>query len=257
MSALAGIAALRSLLLKTRSGLFVILLLSPLLVGLAATPVHAQLKLARVFSDNMVLQQDRTVKIWGTSGAGDSVTVRADWNQQATATAGDQGRWEVYLNTPKAGKKTYQLLIESGRDRVTLTNVVTGEVWFCAGQSNMNFQLSRSKGVAQDKPLANNPQIRLYDEPAMGWQVSTYDVAKGFSAVGFYFGLALQQKLDVPVGLRRAVWWRRTQPQNGSNWPATTAYFTPPPSSWTETRPSFGATLCPSLPKCDTLGLPL
>ena len=167
----------------------------------ANTSLHAQVKLASIFSDNMVLQQNQQVKIWGTAPAGNPVTVKASWNETVSTRANDKGQWEAYLTTPQAGVNSYELSIVSSKNTVTLKNVVTGEVWFCSGQSNMNFQLRRSKGVQQDTMLANNPLIRLFRSGKTGWQVSTYDIAKDFSAVGFYFGLSIHQKLNVPVGL--------------------------------------------------------
>lgn len=172
-----------------------------LIAFLTITNLHAQIKLARIFSDNMVLQQDEKVKIWGTANVGASVKIEASWNGKAKATASNKGEWETYIKTPKAGNRSYQLTIISNNDTVSLTNVVTGEVWFCSGQSNMAFKLYRSKGVEKDTLLANNSQIRLYTSSKIGWEESTYKIASQFSAVGFYFGLNIFQKLNVPVGL--------------------------------------------------------
>ncbi|MEP3229741.1 MAG: sialate O-acetylesterase [Flavobacteriaceae bacterium] len=163
--------------------------------------LHAQLKLAGIFSDNMVLQQNQKVKIWGTADAGASVKIKASWNGIANAMANDMGEWETFIRTPKAGNNSYQLTIISNNDTISLKNVVTGEVWVCSGQSNMRFQLRRSKGVEKDTLLANNSQIRLYASSKVGWEESTYKIASQFSAVGFYFGLNIQKKLNVPVGL--------------------------------------------------------
>lgn len=165
------------------------------------TRLHAEIQLAGVFSDHMVLQQDQRVPIWGTAEAGAQVTVSASWKDRISTTADREGQWKVFLTTPKAGTNSYQLAVTSNGDSVTLTDVVAGEVWFCSGQSNMRFQLHRSKGIEQDEALANNSMIRLFQNPEAGWQTSTYEMAKDFSAVGFYFGLSIQQKLNVPVGL--------------------------------------------------------
>ena len=124
----------------------------------ANTSLQAQVKLASIFSDNMVLQQNQQVKIWGTAPAGNPVTVKASWNETVSTRTNDKGQWEATLTTPKAGSNSYELSIVSNETTVPLKNVVTGEVWFCSGQSNMNFQLRRSKGVKQDTMLANNPQ---------------------------------------------------------------------------------------------------
>ncbi len=163
--------------------------------------VNGQLKLADIFTDNMVLQQNQKVKIWGIAKAGETVTIEASWNKKATTKANEMGEWQTTLKTPKAGDGSYELSVVSNTDTVSLKNVVTGEVWFCSGQSNMKLNLTRSKGYEKDSSLANNNYIRLYSDTKTGWQESTFELAKQFSAVGFYFGLNIHQKLDVPVGL--------------------------------------------------------
>ncbi|MDF7809295.1 sialate O-acetylesterase [Pontiellaceae bacterium B12219] len=180
-----------------------VLRLSLLLFICSAQPrLYAEIKLAVIFSDHMVLQQNQKVPIWGTTEAGASVAVSASWDDVLVSTTADrEGQWKAFLTTPKGETNSYQLVVTSKDDSVTLTDVVAGEVWFCAGQSNMRFQLSRSKGVEQDIALADNSQIRLFQRSETGWQPSTYDMAKDFSAVGFYFGLTIHEKLDVPVGL--------------------------------------------------------
>lgn len=172
-----------------------------LFIASAQTRLYAEIKLAGVFSDHMVLQQDKKVPIWGTAEAGAMVTVTASWEDTISTTADSEGQWKTFLTTPKAGTNSYQLVVTSNGDSVTLKDVVAGEVWFCAGQSNMRFQLSRSKGIKQDIALANNSQIRLFQSAKSGWQTSSYEMAKDFSAVGFYFGLSICQKMNVPVGL--------------------------------------------------------
>lgn len=159
------------------------------------------LTIPSIFADNMVLQQNQKVKIWGTADVGTSVNIEASWNGKAKAIANSLGEWETYIKTPKAGDKSYQLTIISNNDTTSFKNVVTGEVWFCSGQSNMKLNLSRSKGYKNDSVLANNNQIRLYRDAKNGWQESTFKVASKFSAVGFYYGLNIHQKLNVPVGL--------------------------------------------------------
>lgn len=168
---------------------------------LTISNIHAQFKLAEIFSDNMVLQQNQKVKIWGTADAGAFVKIEASWNGTAKATANTMGEWETFIKTPKAGNDSYELTIISNNDKISLQNVVTGEVWFCSGQSNMAFKLYRSKGVEKDTALANNAQIRLYSDAKKGWEESSYKIASQFSAVGFYFGLNIFQKLNVPIGL--------------------------------------------------------
>lgn len=182
---------------------------------------EAKVKLPGIFSDNMVLQQNDNVKIWGNS-TGKTVQVITSWNNKKyKVNADDSGNWQATLTTPSAGGP-YTISLDDG-EKLNLENILIGEVWLCSGQSNMEMPV---KGFKNQPTLnsndilleAENPQIRLikYDKTASripatdnkstSWQVSDAQSAKEFSAVAFQFAQTLQRKLKVPVGVIMSTW---------------------------------------------------
>ncbi|MDB5268901.1 MAG: sialate O-acetylesterase [Hymenobacter sp.] len=185
---------------------------------------RADVTLPALLTDNMVLQQKTTVALWGWAAPGEAVTVAASWHKApAKATADAQGNWLVRVPTTKAGGP-YTITIE-GRNTLTINNVLLGEVWLCSGQSNMNFPLAKgaakwmtgAKNAAEVIPQANFPAIRMFtvaqrvaDAPqrdvAGSWAVCSPATVGNFSAVAYFFGLEIHQKLGVPVGLIHSSW---------------------------------------------------
>jgi len=171
----------------------------------------AQVKPASLFSDNMVLQREINVPVWGTASTGESVTVEFE-GQKLTTTAKD-GKWKVNLKPLKAGGP-FTMTIK-GKNTVTINNILVGEVWLCSGQSNMERALIYDT-VAKDA-IANstNEQLRLItiphnsmDTPTVEvnckWVASSPTTTKLFSATAFWFGSKLQKELGVPVGIINA-----------------------------------------------------
>ncbi|MBS7564917.1 sialate O-acetylesterase [Mucilaginibacter sp. Bleaf8] len=179
--------------------------------------VSAQVKLASIFTDDMVLQQQSQVPVWGWDAAGKSINVRTSWNNKQYKTKADaSGRWKVKVATPTAGGP-YMLTIDDGKT-IKLNNVMIGEVWLCTGQSNMEMPMKGFKG----QPIAGsteailhsqNNNIRIYTVPRSSkteqqdnskpsvWHVASPEYVSNFSATGYYFGRQLNQVLNVPVGL--------------------------------------------------------
>jgi sialate O-acetylesterase len=185
-------------------------------VGLlwAVLPSGADVKLPALFSDNMVLQRDRVVPVWGTAGAGEQVTVTLG-EAQATTTANQEGQWRVQLPAQPAGGP-FELTV-AGKNTLTLHNVLIGEVWIASGQSNMEWPVSLSLHPEQEIAAANYPQIRLFgvkhtvaSQPRQDtegtWVECTPQTVAGFSAVAYFFGRDLHQALGVPVGLIKTAW---------------------------------------------------
>lgn len=170
-----------------------------------------------IFGDHMVLQQGRPNRIWGWAAAGTKVAVAiadtAKTLSSAQTTAGSDGRWQVEIAPPVAGGP-YTLTVD-GPQRVELRDVLVGEVWFCGGQSNMNWALAAAKDGAAEVAAANYPTLRFYrvpqtvsytasDLPGGAWKVCTPENAggpNGLSAVAYFFARRLQAELKVPVGL--------------------------------------------------------
>lgn len=186
--------------------------------GILAAPALAAAMapaLPRVFSDNMVLQRERPIPVWGRAGAGDEITVTLG-EASASTRADAKGRWSVNLPAMPAGGP--HTLTVKGKNQTTFKNVLIGEVWVCSGQSNMAWSLSRTRDADAEIAAANHPNLRLFsvklktapmpldDVEGGPWQVCTPETAKSFSAVGYFYGRELQSKLDVPIGLINTSW---------------------------------------------------
>ena len=189
------------------------------LAGAAPSGVRADVVPASLFQDHAVLQQGRSIPVWGTAEDNERITVTMG-GERATTVA-QKGRWRVDLGALPAGGP-YELFIE-GNNRVVLKDVLVGEVWLCSGQSNMERQLGLREG---QKPIRNwesevagadFPQIRHFGAaqtlsltPAGSvdgkWVVCTPETAHDFTAVGFFFGRALHLARGVPIGLIHSSW---------------------------------------------------
>jgi sialate O-acetylesterase len=185
-----------------------------LLVCLAVSSVHAALQLPAVFSDNMVLQQEQPVIVWGWADDGERVTVT--FRGQSVSTVARNLKWSVTLKPLRAGGPD-TLVVATPARTVTLTNVLVGEVWLCSGQSNMQWPMERAFNAAADIASATNPLIRLFQVPRVkatapsvrleaSWQTCSPNAVQNFSAVGYYFGRDLQAARRVPVGLIESDW---------------------------------------------------
>jgi len=179
-----------------------------------ANSAHGEVRLPAIIGDNMVLQQGSKVRIWGTAKPGEHVTVNFD-NKSAQTTTDAQGRWQLFIGPLKAGGP-FDLNVK-GDNTVTIKNVLVGEVWICSGQSNMEWPLVNTIGGAETVAQANNSEIRLFTvehntsaspltDVQGHWVVTTPAEAAHFSAVGYFFGRELQQKLKVPIGLIDSSW---------------------------------------------------
>ncbi|NDV65350.1 glycoside hydrolase family 88 protein [Bacteroides sp. 224] len=189
-------------------------------------PVRAEVKLPAIFSDNMVLQQNEKVNIWGKARPGEKITITTSWSQKSySVTTPTTGKWEIKIDTPSACNN--QSITIQANNTITINNVLIGEVWLCSGQSNMEFPVARDPktkwktGVFHEQDEmqdANYPEIRLFhvehklspdkeEEDCVGqWLVCNPESLKDFSAVGFMFGRKLYKELNVPVGLIQSTW---------------------------------------------------
>lgn len=193
---------------KSLAPTFVLLFLA--LAGAA----RADVRVPSVIGDNMVLQQGRRVRLWGTAEPGERVTVSFK-GETARANADARGRWEVFTGPHKAGGP-FELTV-AGRNTLTFRNILVGEVWVCSGQSNMEWSLMNAQDGARESAQADYPFIHLFtvrkatsDHPLEDveghWVVTTPQEAAQFSAVGYFFGRELHRRLKVPVGLIHTSW---------------------------------------------------
>jgi len=187
--------------------------LIPVALLACACTAQADVRLHGLFSDNMVLQRGIAVPIWGWADEGEEVTVQ--FGNQTERVMPKSGRWMVRLKKLKAGEPT--TLKVSGRNTITLTNVVAGEVWLASGQSNMEMALKDTYSGQADAGASSNPMIRLYIVPRLRaespkddvvgkWQTCGPKTAPDFSAVAYYFARDLQKALNVPVGVIHTSW---------------------------------------------------
>lgn len=179
-------------------------------------PGFAQLELPDLFSDNMVLQRNSEVRIWGKSSER-SVEVKGSWSEEIIKVKTDkQGHWLAKISTPEAGGP-YDLKVASGVRLTTIENVMIGDVWLCSGQSNMEMPLRGfpSEPVAnsnQEIMQSKNPNIRLISVPRKSttiaqkdfegsWREADISTSGSFSATAYYFAKLVNQVSGVPIGL--------------------------------------------------------
>jgi len=188
-------------------------------------PVPLDLELSSMFSDDMILQREKAVPVWGTSAPGVGITVEFAGQTKTTTAAGD-GTWTVNLDSMVASTTSRDLTVTadlgSDTEVVTFSNVLVGEVWLCSGQSNMAFTIAQTLQKAAVEATPNNSTLRFFKVPQVTqgtplerldtvWTESTTGssgTARDFGAVAYHFGLMLQDELessegakDVPVGL--------------------------------------------------------
>lgn len=185
-----------------------------LIVSWLCTQAHADVLMPALFSDNMVLQRDKQIPVWGQATPNEVVTVTLDI-QTATTTADAAGSWLLHLNPVEAGGP-YTLTIQ-GQNKLTYQNVLIGDVWICSGQSNMQWTVRNSNDAEKEIASANHPQIRLFTVKRLAAQTPQQDVTgawnvcdsqsvANFSAVGYFFGRQLNKTLKVPIGLINTSW---------------------------------------------------
>lgn len=195
------------------------------LAALAAVSLDAKIKLPAVIGDNMVLQQQTGAALWGKAEPGSKVTVRASWSKETISTVADgTGRWSATILTPEAGgPHTLTITDKSDGDKVTVKNILSGEVWFCSGQSNMEmpvrgFDNQPIEGSA-DVILGARPErpVRMctvqdrvsytpLDECTAEWVQNTPENVANTSATAYFFADYLQKILNVPVGIVISDW---------------------------------------------------
>lgn len=187
-------------------------------------PASAEVKLPNLISDHMVLQAGQPVAIWGQADAGEKVTVRiagATLRTEATA----DGHWKVVLKPLKPGASPLKMTVAGNNNRLTVSDILIGEVWLASGQSNMEKPFRNQPGqkdvlnAEAELAAANTPQIRLFKvkkarstTPAVDvegqWVITTpesLDTSR-FSAVAYVFGKRLHTTLNIPVGLIDSTW---------------------------------------------------
>jgi sialate O-acetylesterase len=181
------------------------------------------LKLPRIFSDGMVLQQQSDVKIWGWGKPKQNISVTTSWNDKKyNVVVNSDSVWAVKISTPQAAYKPHTITIVADGNPLVLRDVLIGEVWLCSGQSNMHMPMKGYfgqpvTGSMEDILSSENENLRYYNvkqnsslEPQTQcegvWEKAGIQTTGKFSATAYYFGRLLQKTLNIPVGLIHASW---------------------------------------------------
>ena len=182
---------------------------------LGVSVAQADVKLPEVISDNMVLQKDITLPIWGWADPGEEVTVTLG-EASAKATADAARQWKVTLPAIKTAGGPHAMTVK-GKNEIKVSNILVGEVWAGSGQSNMQWNVAQSMNGGEEIKNANFPKIRLFVIPLVpsgtpaesikaSWVECSPQTVGGSSGVLYFFGREIHQKLDVPVGLITTAW---------------------------------------------------
>jgi len=246
------------------------LLCANVVIAFLCLPVWANITVPSIFSDNVVLQRNVEVPVWGWADPGERVTVSLE-KQQQTAIAGKDGAWSVKLKKHAEGGP--YVITLTGHNTITLTNVLFGEVWFCSGQSNMQMLVAPSRrswiagGVenyAGEVAEADYPQIRMltvpFDEKTLSftpkrdcggaWIVCSPQSVGEFAAIPYFFGRKLFRDMKVPIGLiNDSLGGSQVEP-----WISTETFrredcLQPFTAAWEKTWADYQASLATATPK--------
>lgn len=181
---------------------------------------NAKILLPQILGNDMVLQRDKPINIWGFGATGEKVTVNFAGQTKTTVTD-DKGNWIVVLSSLKTSATPQKMTI-SGSNKIVLNNILVGEVWLCSGQSNMEYAMRKLAKIPKPKNeklgfpadavvKAKNTQIRIFlvnrkalikpDSVHKSWAIAQDSALRNFSAVGYFFAKELQEKLGIPIGV--------------------------------------------------------
>jgi len=185
----------------------------------------AQLKMATIFSDHMLLQRDQPIVIYGKAPPGNSVAANFAGMQQTTLVAADSN-WQVVFPAQSASAQPQSMEIACREEKIVLNNILIGDIWVCIGQSNMEWPMMREMHYSSEKLRSNQPLIRIYNPTYAGknifnttfsdsvvqrlspnrfysgkWECCDSNSIKTLTAVGYYFARQLTASLDIPIGI--------------------------------------------------------
>jgi len=194
--------------------LAIVAVLVAVICAATVLPAAADVKLCGIFTDNMVLQRDMAVPIWGTAEPGEAVTVTIG-DQTRTATADEAGKWRATFDA-LAIDGPFSVTV-TGNNEITLSNCVLGDVWVCSGQSNMGMVVRSCINADDEIAAADFPLIRLFnygrkpspeplDDLTGAWVECSPETVGGFSAAAYFFGRDVHQQTGVPIGLINTSW---------------------------------------------------
>lgn len=184
----------------------------------AFSGLNAIVKLPHIFSDNMVLQREKPIKIWGWADKGEAVEVCFN-GQKKKIKADKQGNWIIYFDKVSIGK-SYTIEIKGKDNQLSIKDILIGDVWLCSGQSNMEMPIRGWSSVLnyQDEiDNAEHPLIRAFnvDKSMSGqsesdfngtWKVCSPQTVADFSATAYFFARKLNRELNIPIGIINSSW---------------------------------------------------
>lgn len=195
-----------------------------LMIGSLIAPVKAAIRLPALISDNMVLQQNSRIILWGWASPGEKIMIQPSWiNKKINVAADDKGNWKLVVKTTQAGGP-YTIRFSSGEQTIIVHNILLGEVWLASGQSNMEFPVGKGEGwrngvhnYQTEIPKADYPAIRMIDVPNLvadsvkddfkgSWKICDSNNVKDFSAVGYFFAKEIFLKTGYPIGIINSTW---------------------------------------------------
>lgn len=175
----------------------------------------SNVKLPLIFSDGMVLQRNKKIPVWGWAEANEKIDLHFN-KQHKTVITDANGKWRINLDPEKAGGP-FKLTV-SGKNKITIQDILVGEVWICSGQSNMEFQMYKLPKFNALKEKINNPEVRQFgvaqdlsgspkEQLKQGkWQLANKENLADFTAVGYFFAEKLNKELHVPIGIINTSW---------------------------------------------------
>lgn len=196
----------------------IFLLLATIMVVMG---IKAKVTLPKIFSDGMVMQRETNANLWGEAKASSNVKITTSWDNKSYVVRSDSnGKWKTSVKTPKAGGP-FSITFSDG-EKLTINNILIGEVWICSGQSNMEMPMKGYKNQPVDNAVedilhSKDSNLRLFtvkrnskfkpvDDVTGNWNEANPASIRNFSATAYYFGRELRRSLDVPVGLIVAAW---------------------------------------------------
>ena len=170
------------------------------------------LSLNNLFQDDMILQHESIVPVWGLSGIMEKIELETSWGEKVSTKTDDKGYWKINLNTPRADRIPHTIMISSERDKLEINNVLLGEVWLASGQSNMGWRMKQTLDSERLMKEPKNSEIRMITverdldlKPKTTfkgeWNISNSKTIPEFSAVGYFFAKKLYEKLNIPIGI--------------------------------------------------------
>lgn len=183
---------------------------------ICSSSIQSQVSIAKIFADNMVLQRNTLIPVWGWAKANEAIEIRFN-KQVKKAKADKNGKWMVRLS-PEAAGGPYELIVK-GKNTIQLKNILVGEVWICSGQSNMEWSVGQSDNakieIANADKYPNIRHIKIPKEISSipksdikngVWNVCSAKTVADFTGIGYFFAKNLVDKLQIPIGLINASW---------------------------------------------------